>query len=300
MNKGAWWGCIQRIAICVTEGYITWPRHVAAIEAVALCDFPIRVRNQWFEFLDMGLGMRKSDCGDLQLHDRDPSPLHTDVVGIDKTIKVTADVAEAAGAQILLKGIDASGNPIRTSVGGTWQDGEYVDIDNAAPATSTSIFAVPGPVEVQLPTGLRDRVRLYSYDPATTDEVLIATYDPDETVPSYRRSLVGGLDNCDTCAGTSDCEDLRIIAMCRMEHIPVNVDTDCLIIQNLEALTHQCQALRYQKMDSPSAARKADWHEAKAIVSLEKELEVHEGSGTVVPVRFEGETWGAGNIVKVY
>ncbi|MFQ5591659.1 MAG: hypothetical protein ACE5HE_10885 [Phycisphaerae bacterium] len=298
MEKGSWWGCIRRYAICVTDGYITWPRHVAAIEVIAMCNEPIRVRDQYFEFLETGLGIQTRECGNLQALDRNPSPIHTDILGVDKKIKVTADVAETAGKQVLIKGLDANGNPVRTGT----IDGEYVNIDNAAPAISTNIFAAPGPVEVHLPGDLNGRVRLYSYDPATTDEILIATYDPDETVPMYRRSLIAGLETSCTSCGDSDtdCSDVRIIAMCRMEHIPVVNNTDVMIIQNLEALTHTCQALRYEEMDSMGANRKADAHMAKAIVALEEQLEHYQGAGTVVPIRFEGKTWGAGDIANIY
>jgi len=302
MQKGRWWGMLRRYAICVTEGYITWPRHVASIEAASLCDSPITVRNKFFEFMEMGMGLQRKDVGDLQVLDRDESCIFIDVAGIDKTIKVTADVAEATPApQVLLRGYLPSGRPIRTQVGGSWIEGEYVDINNAVPAISTNIFAAPGPRQVILPGNLNGIVRLYSYDPATTDEVLIATYDPDETVPWYRRSMIAGLENCCTsCGTTSDCSDVRVVVICLMEHIPVANDNDTLVIQNLEALTHTCQAMRYEEMDSATSIRKADAHMAKAIVALEKELEHHAGAGTVVPIRVEGTTWGAGNIEAIY
>lgn len=300
MQKGDWWGTYQRYAICVTDGCITWPRHFAKIGAVAICDYPVRIRNHWFEFLEMGNGLQTGSCGSLELIDRGTTCLHEDVIGYDKKIKVTADQAEDAGQQALLKGLNDDMNPIRNNDSGTWIDGEYVDIDNATPAISTNIFSTPGPLEVQLPTGLNGRVRLYEYDPSDASERLIATYDPDETVPMFRRSLVGGLDECDSCCADSDCGELAVTVMAKLDHIRVIEETDTFIIQNLEALTHMVQAMRYEEMDSRSALTKAESFEAKAIRALEKELEHYTPQSQVVPVRIDGIGWGAGNIEKVY
>ena len=58
MMQGLFWGTYQTYQICVSsEGCLTWPRQVASIEALAVNDQPITLRNNWFEYLQTGFGI---------------------------------------------------------------------------------------------------------------------------------------------------------------------------------------------------------------------------------------------------
>ena len=65
--------------------------------------------------------------------------------------------------------------------------------------------------------------------------------------------------------------------MAKLALIPVAVDPDYLLIQNLAALKEECQAVRFGEMDEPSAVAQAAIRHKKAINLLNGELVHHLG-----------------------
>lgn len=286
-------GTVTRYQICATEGCITWPRHIAAIEAAAVCDNPIPIRNGWFESLENGYGLQgDADCsncnGGLQLYDRPNACVFADIRGTDKVIRVYADVAEDADAKILLQGYDENNNWIRTEPNGAgngWVDGEYVSISTVATDSTKTFSAITG---VQKPA-TNGVVRLYEYDTATTVQRAIAVYEPDETRPWYRRSLIGGLS---AISNDSDCETKTVTVWVKLDFIPVVNDTDWLVIGNLPAIKDMCQSIR--KAEANLFEEATAW-EARAVNELQKELRHYRGDGVVNPIRMPSrEVYGAG------
>lgn len=288
------WGTVTRYQICVTNGCLTFPREIAAIEAISVCNSPITIRNGWFEFLENGPGLQGdgsgscSSCGcGMDLIDRGRACLFSDIIGINKTVKVYADVAESATAVILLLGYDENNNWIRTETSpgsGVWQDGEYVSI-STTPQTSTHIFTKITGVQKPITQGF---VRLYEYDTTLLTQRAIAVYEPDETRPDYRRSVIPGLSQVSGGA----CETKTITANVKLDFIPARNDTDFLVIGNLPAIKDMCQSIR--KKENNLLAESAAW-EQSAKYELNMELNHRTGSGTVVPVRLpRREVYGAG------
>lgn len=282
------WGTVQHYQICVTNGCLVWPRSVAAIEAISVCNSPITIRNGWFEFLETGPGLQGDGtgscggCGGLQLYDRGTTCTFADIIGVNKKIKIYADVAEAAGAKILLQGYDENYNWIRTLVAGVWTDGEYVSI-STTPVTSVNFFSSLTGVQKPITNGF---VRGYEYDTTLLTQRAIAIYEPDETNPSYRRSLIAGLSNVSGGA----CETKTVNAIVKLDYVPARVDTDWLVIGNLPALKDMCQSLR--KAENNLFEESAAW-EARAVRELDKELHHKNGSGIVQPVRLPSrDVWG--------
>lgn len=287
-------GTVWRYQICVTDGCITFPRQIAAIEAVAVCDQPLTIRNQWFEFLDSGFGLQgDGSCGsgacNLQLLERSPACTFADIRGSAKQIRVYADVAEEAGAKILLQGYDDNNNWIRTETApgnGIWQDGEKVTI-STAPTNSTKFFSALTGVQKPITNG---SVRLYEYDTVLLTQRAMAVYEPDETTPWYRRSLIPGLsalaDN-----GDDECESVSVVVMAKLDFIPLRNDTDYLVISSIPALKDMCQSVR--KGESNLANEAAEWH-MRAIRKLHKQTRHYKGDGAVSPIRMpRREVWGA-------
>ncbi len=56
------------------------------------------------------------------------------------------------------------------------------------------------------------------------------------------------------------------------------VATDYLLIPNVEALTHECQACRFDEMDVPNASQKSIEHHTKAIRLLQGQMVANEGT----------------------
>lgn len=273
LNRGHWWGTQARYRFCVDSACITWPRQIAAIDAVAVDSCPVTIRNGWHEFLENGPGLQTGDACSLQMYDRGTAVTFNDIAGINKKIRVYADVTEADGAKILLLGYDENGNWIRTLVGGEYVDGEYLTL-STTPQLSTKLFT--NLTGVQKPV-TRGTIRLYEYDTDITTQRPIAYYEPDEMYPNYRRSLISGLDN-----HCSPCGNKTVTVVATHAFIPVRLNTDYLVIGCMPALKDMVSAVKLREDKNFDEAEK---YEASAIRELEKELRHFTGSGTVVTMR---------------
>lgn len=298
MTRGHWWGLTQRIKVCLTNGCVTWPRHVAAIEALSVCDWPLTGRDQWFEFLDNGPG-QQSDTSYLQWIDRGRAPTFDDITAAapEKKVKVYADVAEAAGARILLQGYDEFNNWIRTEepvASGLWIDGEYVGINAATPQTSVKKYTALTAVQKPVTNGV---VRIYELNTTTSALKPLGFYEPDEKLPDYRRTLIAGLNNVGACCDGSGCTSKTIIAMVKLAFVPVSADADWCIIGNVAALKDACVAIQRLEQNRP---QEFEYLMASAERELNKELLHYQGEGVVpVPRLAPKELWGGGGVLNV-
>ena len=261
--KGDWWGTFQKIRLCVVDNCFTWPREVAALRGVNICDSPLPIRNQWYEFMETVHAWEGCDSewgGGLAMSDRGMAPTFSDILGTGKKIKVYASVAELADAKILLQGFDENNLAIRTFVDDVWVDGEYVSINAAAPATSVNFFSILTGVQKPITNG---SVRLFEYDTLSTAERGLALYQPDEETPAYRRTYINVSDVCSPCGLKT------VTAMAKLEFIPAVKDTDYLLIGNLDALKDMVQSI--MKTEN-NLSKDALVCEARAIHLLNAEL----------------------------
>lgn len=296
MNRGKWVGTFQRYRICADHtGCITWPRQVETIEAWATCGCPGIIRNQWFEFDQNGPGLAESCCGiGMQLLDRGDACTFSDIRGINKKIKVYADVAEDAAAVITIQGYDENSQWIRTVVLGNYIDGEQVSIVLGAPVTSTNIFTSITGVLKPTTNGI---VRLYELTPVTLVQRPIAVYEPSETRPIYRRSMVPHMDGCCTEEDEDECPKHQVTVMAKLQYLPVALDNDWLLISNLMALKWMVMSI---KKAEQNLVTDSQLYETKAMRELQNELATYEGDGTVVSVRFQNsQTFGGGAVMNV-
>lgn len=295
MAEGDWLGTWALYRICVNSSCLSWPRPIERITMLNICDQPVPVRNQWYEFIENGPGYTKADntCAPWQGIDQNQSPLFSDITSTAKKVKVYADYTEAVGAKILLKGFDANYNWIQTTYNGSLIEGEYVTISASTPAVSTKYFAPPGPQIVIKPV-TNGPVRLYSYDDTVSPvaQAPIAVYEGGETNPIYRRTKIPNL------ARTSDDECLTrtVTALVKLRHIDVVSDNDTLTIQSREAFRLACQSIRQEEngfMESslsymygfpdPVTRRR----KGGAIGVLQSELDNYLGAGAINPIRYE-------------
>ena len=283
------WETTGKFVFNVESGCIVWPRQIATIEAVWVCDRPIVVRNEWFETLESGFGLQgdcDSNTGQMQLYDRGTTCVFSDMIGLDKKVRVYTDVAEVAGARILVQGSDENSNWIRTLDSGTYVDGEYIAL-TGTPTLSTKLFSVVTGIQKPVTKGF---VRLYEYDTILLTQRAIAVYEPDETRPNYRKSFLTGIENI---VANSD-GTRTVTVMAKLDFIPVRNDTDFLIIGNLTALKYMCQSLL--KAERNLFEESMAW-EVKAVNELMMECRHRNGDGAVTPMRFQSpEIWGAGGI----
>lgn len=302
MNRGKWVGTFQRYRICADHtGCITWPRQVETIEAWGMCDCPGIIRNQWFEFDQNGPGL-VGTCGDvgLQMIDRGNACIFSDIRGeANKKIKVYADVAEDAAAVITIQGYDENSQWIRSVVLGSYIDGEQIAIISGTPASSQNIFtSITGVLKPET-NGI---VRLYEINTNTSVQRPIAVYEPSETRPVYRRSLVPNFGSMDSCCTDDDadedaCQKKQVTVMAKLQYLPVALDNDWLLISNLMALKWMVMSI---KKAEQNLVTDSQLYETKAMRELQNELATYEGDGTVVSVRFQNsQTFGGGAVMNV-
>lgn len=306
---GKWVGTIQDYRVCTDNACLTWVRQIETIEAAWLCEHPLTLRNGWFETLPNSFGRVKADTGiGSQLIDRgDGFVQHTDIVSDSKIALFSANPSDT-GKLVLLQGRDSGANWVQT--GGGAVNGEQLALVNGY-RVSTTIWDPPGLVGVQkVPT--LSPVRAFAVDPSCPSGVLppgppdpitpfspiaIAYWEPDETLPNYRRSLVPTLQNagpCSTsnCNGDPSCEKTQVTVKAKLQFIEAVNPTDYLQIGCLPALKEEVQAIVLAERGQLDASA---IHHAVAIRLLEEELSSFEGHGVVQPFKVEDtEMFGAG------
>lgn len=228
----SWKGIDGTASFAVYNNQITLPRELQAMKKAGYVgpqgEFQVPIRNQWYQFHLNGPGFWNPDnprISFIQFEDLGDGYCTFQLSSSEFKLKVTTDVAETGN--ITFYGFDTNGNPIYT--GATL--GTTLDL-SLAPVTGSQVFSGGGLASVIKPI-TNGNVYLYSVDNVTAVETLIATYQPGETVPSYRRYQVVGQPN----------EDRQFKALCKRAYVPVIADNDTIIPDNLGALKLGLMAL---------------------------------------------------------
>lgn len=287
ITEGNFWGLFARFRCTADEGEIVWPRQIASILSASVSEVPIKTRNQWWEFIEQGLGIQ-DECNDsMDMIDHGTTPVMEQITGNTYNVRVYRDVTSDEGIEVLLLGYDENGNWIRTVQDGEWKDGEIVAA-TALGAISTKIFSVISAVQKPVTDGT---IRLYSYDPATATNVsLLAAYDYDETRPSYRISYVPSLDR----TASSTCT-VTVEVMVKLAYVPVRNPTDYLLISCIPALKTMCEAIAIAEKETVMSNKVGaiEVGLASAKKALEKELQHYSGApDEIVSVQ------GAGGVTR--
>lgn len=285
---GKWVGTYGKYRVCVNNSVLTWPREIETIEAWALDSRPGIVRNLWYEFLSSGPGIMSEDTvNGRQLHDLEDAASYDDPDGgLTKRFKIYVTKPETTTEPFIIQHYDGFGQWVRTkSTSGAYIDGEEITIPtNAAGLYQEGVSTVQkhGLIRIIKPVTNGD-VLLYEEDTSTGSLKHLGTYQPRETRPVYRRSLVPGLTNL---ASNNDgtCEYISVSVMGKMRHIPVVDDNDFLIISHPEAIRLACQAIYKEENDN---AKEAVNFMLLAEKQLQDQLDHHQGSGAVMPMRLE-------------
>lgn len=275
-GETGWWGCHYKVVFNVDQDdpYITCPREVARIAAADICRMPVRIQNDWYEFLEAGAGLKGTgDCCEsrlpIEIYERGTYPTAYDVPSTASYIRAYYTDSKDAGKRICVTGLDQNGNKIYT-LDTDNTNGFFLTLD--APF-ATSSFLVSKITGVQKDETYGDVV-LYAVDPTTGAETLLARYAPSETVASYRRYYLNGLpSNC--CDGE---DTTQVTVQAKLEFIPAWNDTDYLLIGNLPALIEECKSIRHSKMDAPEMKQLSIAEHKMAINHLNNELKHYMGT----------------------
>lgn len=275
---GSWW----KMAFTLTQDdpYITAPREVARLINMDVCHYPIRIQNEFYEFLEAGIGLQPAlnncqgrGCAVLESYERGTAIFNRAFTPGRKLRIYVTDPADV-GRSVIVQGEDNNGATIYSQNGTDQILGIVLDLTTPFVDTPTTMEDVTGFQKDQT----LGPIQVYELDPSTGNQRLIATYAPNELVPQYRRYFINGLPKwcCNPPENIADAT-VTVTAMAKMEFFPVQVPEDYLLIQCLPALIEEVQSVRYDGIDDDGAKKKAEYHHARAIRFLNGQLEHYYG-----------------------
>ncbi len=274
-NEDSWWGTWAEMAFTVSRAnpYLTVPREVARLEMVDVCQQPRRVQNQFYEYLRFGNGRMPKLFpyqpwqNQLQVYSRNVVPTFTDLTNAPQLLTCYLTDPADAGKRVLLQGTDNNGNVIYSQDGLNQVTGIYVTL-RAPFVTAPVQFNTIAGVQKDQTLG---NVQLFQTDPTSGAQVLLLTMEPSEMTSGYRRYLFDPLCFTRCCPGDT-ATTVSVTAIVKLDLIPVQVDQDYLLIQNIEAMIEEAQSVRYSEVDNKNAKAMAQEKHIQAIRLLNGEL----------------------------
>lgn len=283
IDSGKWVGLIKKISLCHRAGLMTLPRDVETVLEASVCDVPITVRNQWFEFLPGG-PFRMSQCNPWPaLAERgDNYCTAFDITGVKK-IRVYNDLSVDDGKFILLQGTNGDGNRVQTQNSGEWVDGEILTLNNATPPVTDVSWTKLECIQKTLTTGF---LRIYQVNPDTMENVgLLVELHPNDTIPSFRRYFYGGFCRslCDEDNNEQRYQPFTFLVKTRFNSLVQ--DSDIVPITASGALKNMCMAIWQERNNQLNLAQA---YESRSIAILQNELKQSQGSQVSMKVSIPG------------
>lgn len=309
MNEANFAGVVDRWKIRAEDGKIVLPGNLDMLLEFTVDGVPQSVMSPWAEFVNYGPAMgedilpRNSNvamtrtwwgCQGGNVYDRGELPVYTQIPISDGScgcadipvgpwhLRVYATRNETEGIYATIQGVQDD-MIVRTEVvttdgsGMEWINGERIPISNGSSffesvETFDSVTAVTKPET-------NGYVRLTAWN--GTDEIELSNYAPSETTPSYHHYWSPRLEalRCDgdTC--------LRVVlARCRRRFVPVEEDTDILIIGNVLALKEMVIA---QWKRESNALDEYAAHKQTAVDIMKKESVAYTGKVRMPALTFQ-------------
>lgn len=277
-----WYGTWAEMAFSIsrTNPYLTLPRQVARMELTTVCERPVELQNQFYEYRQFGNGRLPKtwlkSCRQplIQGYQRNPVPTKVDLPNPPQWIACyLTDIADR-GMRVFVEGIDsATGEPVYSYTSQNRVGGAYVTLDAPyAWANNDSGDKIPFSSITGLQKDITEgAVQVFAIDPTTGNQTLLTTLEPSEEVASYRRYYFDQLPlSC--CGNSGNATTLGITAIVKLEPIPAMIDTDYMILQCKEAFIEEGMAIRYRSADTTAAKQMgADCHQS-AVRFLNGEL----------------------------
>lgn len=285
MKRGGWWETEQLMRLCAYNGCITWPRYVGTVLGIKFqCTGEFQIRNNWWA--TMGPHCCAGWGGDHTMRDANNSPFYNDIPCGGQQLRVYATKNEDIGKKVIFFGLDSNQQPLQRKVNGAWRAGFEVTIGMPYGSTGSVLISKVTKV-IKEPT--QANILVYGYDATQNTIRDLALWEPSETHPDYRRSIVHNFQCIPTgCAESDGVRQRNLEALVKLEFIPVTQDYDFLAIDNFTALKFGIQAIRLEEANQDQAAE-VKW--AKAIQDLNFELRTKTpGQQATIQVRAEGRS----------
>lgn len=266
-DEGMYEGLAAKVVFAngTSTGIINLPRAYEALMGLA-CEnsIPVPVYGQFREWRELGLGwVEPSDMNVVGVIDMGDGWPTTVDIATEGTLRFKILNAADAGKTIRIQGLGTvNGTANRVVYDAT--GGLGVTATTANPTvdfTQTFSSLAPPYGSIQIPDTMVGYSQLYVVNGGV--ETLLATFEPGETRPCYRRYKTGIVENTD------------IITFCKLRFLPYRDDTDVVLPTNIGALKFGLLAL--QKEDA-LAIDEAEQMWAKSRQLLQKQLKAFRGS----------------------
>lgn len=254
MRSGNWFGTEHLIRMCVYNQCIAWPRYVGTPLGVRACRHNVDIKNLWYTIVGPA-GCCNNGGWSRGLKESGTTPTFASITNRGGSyLRVYAVKREDLGKTIKFFGVDSNNQPLQElDSAGVWQMGMTMTL--TAPFIQSTI-KVSGIQSVLKPV-TQGNVLVYEVDPdLATNIKQLALYAPDETRPSYRRSLFSGLCVRGSNSHAADGSPVQQIeALVKLAYVPVRNPEDFLLIDDLLALKNLIQAVRYNEDGNKAQAK---------------------------------------------
>lgn len=274
---GAWAEVLFNVN--VADPFITLPRGISRIEWAVGCDRPLSQQNQFYEYLTFGVGRTPEPsetngsccashpgtfCNGSRIQDKGWVATQSPVQAGSLLRFYITDVSDVT-KRALVSGTDTNNLTISGTDSGVLVQGEFVAFASPLATTISTWNTITG-LQKDVTTGF---IAVYAVDSAG-DETLVAMLEPTERVASYRRYYLTNLPA--SCCASDGTGTLPVRALVKLDLLPLQADTDYLIIQNIAALDAEIQAGRLAAADGMANKAEARERHNAAIGLLQGEL----------------------------
>lgn len=280
-----WFGTWVPMVFTVTRTnpYITAPRGIARLMLMDVCRTPIKMQNQFYEYLWAGTGLlpvnvcssNSSRCiSELQTQSllRGYYPTLADVPTTNAYyIRAYPTDPLDVGKKILVQAYDQNDFKIYGLTNMQQMEGFYLTLDYPF-VTSDAIVGPQGIYAIQKDYTYGD-VPLTAVDVDTGVETQLSRFEPGETRPWYPRYYLDSLPQY-CCNSTAS---IQVNAMAKRDYYPVAVDQDWLLIGNVPALISEAQAVYHDGIQEGAASVMSLKKHNNAILLLQGELDHYMG-----------------------
>lgn len=254
LRKGDWEGTTQPIYICAYNGCVVFNRYVGAVRRLSICNQTVEVENLWWNWAPRDHLCRWNTAGiwhsmagrDVHMSAFGRTPVFQDILGEGRLVRAYARCQNDLGKTIKIFGTDNNGQALHErDSNGNWRDGITLTLITPFASTDVYVRSVTRIIKQQT----QCPVDMYAYWASEDALEVLAHYDPSETNPSYAKyQLEQGCCQSGCVRG--------LLALIKLQFVPVQVDTDLVLIQNLDALKDMMQSIKLREAgDIEGAAR---------------------------------------------
>lgn len=290
MRRGDWAGVIVPIHLCSFGGCVVFPRYVGQVRKLNVCKHPVPIRNMWWDFFeDRDRHHWSHWCGDQMMTTPvGRTPVFQDIMGDGRLVRLYPQVLADVGKTVTIFGLDNDGQVLRTfnATTNTYSDGVAITLASPFGSSATFIRSID---RMLVQDGMQGDIFGYAYNAAQDVLEQLVTISPGDTNPSFVRYQVHAPSGCginQTSTGTCGCSK-PLVALVKLRFVPVRVDNDIILIENIPALKLMIQSIKKEEAGDEEAARNK---ERSAIRELNLQLR-DEFPDDQIPIDF-GETGG--------